>query len=163
MTSCATCARAAARDTGSAPDWDCIVRSAHWDLVHAYDSRLLGWMVLAARRHITSVAELTTDEATELGLAVRDVSLALTTVMGAAKTYIVQFAEHPNHPHVHVHVVARLADHPPAWIGPGVFGALGAPEDERVSEADMNDLAERLRRALATHPYWGQSPDNVAR
>jgi RimJ/RimL family protein N-acetyltransferase/diadenosine tetraphosphate (Ap4A) HIT family hydrolase len=144
-TSCRTCELVRRRDEGAAPAWDSILRTGGWDLVHAYDTSLAGWIVLVLRRHAISVAALTEAEAIELGRLVRATSEALEHVTGCLKTYVVQFAEHPLHPHVHVHVIPRPADLTAADIGPGIFARLGVPEAERVSQRQMNQIAEALR------------------
>ena len=129
------------------------MRTEHWDVVHAYDSSLLGWLVLVCREHRSSLADLTESEAAALGPLVRSVSIALPDVCGCEKTYMAQFAEHPEHPHVHVHVVARRPSLPPERRGPNVFAELGVADDLRVSEAAMNELAAGLRshRLLRDH------------
>ncbi len=147
-TNCLTCTLTQARDEGRAPAWDSIRRFDHWDLVHAYDSALEGWLVLVLRRHLTALADLTDGEAVELGRLTRIVSSSLRQVTGCAKTYVVQFAEHPKHPHVHVHLVARPADLADELQGPSIFGFLGAAEADRVSEARRNALAFALRDVL---------------
>ena len=149
MAACGTCERLAQRDAGTAPLWDSISRSASWDVVHAYDTALLGWLVLVPRRHLESVGELTAAEAQELGELLRSVSACLKAELGCLKTYVMQFAEHPSHPHVHFHVVPRMPDMPAENIGANVFNYLAADPSERVTEAAMNALAERLRSALA--------------
>jgi len=148
MVACRTCELIERRDRGGAPTWDSIVRFSGWDLVHSYDTSLEGWLVLVARRHIESLADLTDGEAAELGSLIRRVSAAQIDVTGCVKTYVAQFAEHPQHPHVHVHVVARSADLPDADIGPNVFRRLGVPVGERVGEDRMTALALALRAAL---------------
>jgi diadenosine tetraphosphate (Ap4A) HIT family hydrolase len=148
MTSCRTCELVAARDAGTAPLWDAIHRTAFWDVVHAYDTALPGWLVVVARRHIVAVDELTEDEAAELGLLIRRTSVALKAVTGCVKTYVMQFAESPDHPHVHIHVVPRMADMPEDRRSTKVFGYLGVPDEERVSEARMNEIAAQVRRFL---------------
>jgi diadenosine tetraphosphate (Ap4A) HIT family hydrolase len=105
-------------------------------------------MVLVARRHIEAVDTLTEAEAAELGVLIRQVSSALRAVTGCVKTYVMQFAESAAHPHVHVHVVPRMADQPEAYRSTGIFGYLGAPEAARVSEARMNEIAARVRALL---------------
>jgi len=149
---CGTCARIAIRDAGDAPDWDAIVRTARWDLVHSYDTSLLGWLVLVPRRHIISVSELDVRESRELGDLLRFASGALEAEVGCAKTYVMQFAEHPDHPHVHFHVVPRAADLPDAHRGAGIFHYLGATDVQRVTGRDMNALALRLRRRYERFP-----------
>ena len=56
MKHCQTCELIARRDAGIAPLWDCIHRTAYWDIVHSYNTALPGWLVLVARRHIEAVA-----------------------------------------------------------------------------------------------------------
>lgn len=149
MPNCYTCELTCQRDAGTAPLWDCIWRTAHWDVVHAYNTSLPGWLVLVARRHIEAVAELTEAEAIELGLLQQRVSLLLGEVIGCVKTYIIQFAEAKEHPHVHFHVVPRMADQPEAYRSTNIFGYLGVPEAERVAEADMNAIAQQIRQGLS--------------
>jgi diadenosine tetraphosphate (Ap4A) HIT family hydrolase len=145
---CRTCELVARRDAGRAPPWDLIVRTAGWDLAHADSTSVEGWLVLVLRRHVTAVAELTGGEAAELGPLVARVSRALHDVVGCTKTYVVQFAEHPDHPHVHVHVIPRSRDLPDEHQGPRVFGLLGVPEVRWVPEARRNAIAADVRRHL---------------
>jgi diadenosine tetraphosphate (Ap4A) HIT family hydrolase len=145
---CQTCELLQRRDRGEAPPWDSILRTGHWDLIHSYDSSLLGWLVLILRRHVESVADLTDAEASALGHLARDVSRALQHALGCPKTYVVQFAEAREHPHVHVHVIARPPDLPDEARGPGIFRYLGRPEPERVPEDERNALAVELRKLL---------------
>jgi len=149
MNTCKTCELIAARDAGTAPPWDRIIRTPHWDVVHAYDTSLPGWLVLVARRHIEALDALTEDEAAELGQLIRQVSAALRAVTGCAKTYVVQFAEAREHPHVHVHVVPRMPNQPRNRRGVRVFRYLGVPKRRRVSEATMNRIAAEIRTVLA--------------
>lgn len=149
MTACLTCKLTRQRDAGAAPLWDNIWRTAYWDVVHAYNTSLPGWLVLVARRHIEAVAELTEAEAAELGLLQQRVSLLLGEVTGCVKTYIIQFAEAKEHPHVHFHVVPRLADQPEAYRSTNIFGYLGVPEAERVPEADMDAIVLQIRQGLS--------------
>lgn len=150
MRSCGTCERIRQRDAGEAPLWDSISRSAAWDVVHAYDTSLLGWTVLVPRRHVEAIDELETAEVHELGELMRNVSVFLKRHLGCRKTYVMQFAEHPQHPHVHFHLVPRMPDLPAASIGANIFSCLGVDEEVRVPEHAMNEFGERLRSALIT-------------
>jgi diadenosine tetraphosphate (Ap4A) HIT family hydrolase len=149
MTDCYTCELTRHRDAGTAPLWDSIWRTAHWDVVHAYNTSLPGWLVLVARRHIEAVAELTEAEAAELGVLQQRVSALLGEVTGCVKTYIVQFAEAKEHPHVHFHIIPRMTDQPEAYRSTNIFGYLGVPDAERVPEADMNTIAWQMRQGLS--------------
>lgn len=145
---CLTCELVARRDRDEAPPWDSIHRTPYWDIVHSYNTSLPGWLVLISRRHMTAVDEMTEAEALELGALIRQVSLALKAVTGCQKTYVIQFAEAAEHPHVHFHIVPRMADQPVDRKGPQIFGYLGVPDDERVSEARMNEIGAAVRELL---------------
>lgn len=145
---CTTCELLARRDVGTAPLWDNIFRTDNWDVVHSYNTSLPGWLVLVVRRHIESIDDLTDEEAVELGRLMRQTSIALKEITGCLKTYVIQFAEAAEHPHVHFHIVPRQADMPEDRRSVQVFNYLGVPESERVSEASMNDIARELQRIL---------------
>ena len=149
MADCYTCELAARRERNKAPLWDDVYRTDLWFLAHAYNTKLPGWMVLVPRRHVESIGELTADEAAQLGHLLRSVSQALKQTTNCAKTYVMQFAEHPQHPHVHFHVVPRMADQPPEYKGPRIFDYnKGTTDETRVSEAEMNALCEKIRAAM---------------
>jgi diadenosine tetraphosphate (Ap4A) HIT family hydrolase len=147
MHDCHTCELVRRRDAGNAPMWDSIHRTPYWDVVHAYNTALPGWLCLVARRHIAAIDELTAEEAIEMGQLIRQISLALKEITGCVKTYVVQFAEAPGHQHVHFHIVPRMRDQPEDHKGPDIFKYLGVPEDDRISEAVMNQIALEVRRS----------------
>jgi diadenosine tetraphosphate (Ap4A) HIT family hydrolase len=150
MKICQTCQLIARRDTGKAPLWDCIYRTPFWDVAHSYNTSLPGWLVLVVRRHIEAVDKLTDEEAAELGHLLQRTSHALNKVTGCIKTYVMQFAEMAEHPHVHFHVVPRMADLPEGRRSANIFGYLGVPEEERVSEEKMNEIAVKVRKFIRT-------------
>ncbi len=91
---------------------------------------------------------LTDEEALELGPLIKSVSQALHQTTACQKTYVVQFAEHPDDPHVHVHVIPRALELPVHLLRPGMFSQLGGPIGEWVPEDQMNEIAVRLRGIL---------------
>ena len=147
---CTTCELVARRDAGGVPDWDAILRTDHFDVVHAYGTSHPGWIVLVLRRHIAAVHEMTTAESVELGQLIRSVSLGLEAVVGCEKTYIIQFAEGEGHHHVHFHVVPRYAGMDPEIIGPGIFNTMKG--DDEVPEDERNRIALALRDYLKANP-----------
>jgi diadenosine tetraphosphate (Ap4A) HIT family hydrolase len=149
MTYCKTCELINRRDANNAPLWDCIHRAQFWDVVHHNSTTLPGWLVLVARRHIGAIDELTHEEAIELGVLLRQVSLALKATTGCVKTYVVQFAEMAEHQHVHFHVIPRMENQPENRRGTNVFEYSGASEEERVSEEIMNEIAVKVQNILA--------------
>lgn len=148
MIDCYTCELTARRDKGEAPKWDNIFRTQYWDVVHHFDTELPGWLVLVARRHIATVAELSEAEASEMGMLIRGVSQALEQVTGCLKTYVLQFADHPQHPHVHVHIVPRMKDQPDSRRGLRIMEYAGVAPSERVDEGTMNEIAGKVRHIL---------------
>jgi diadenosine tetraphosphate (Ap4A) HIT family hydrolase len=104
------------------------------------------------RRHIEAIDELTDNEAIELGRLVRRVSIALREVTGCIKTYVVQFAEHEDHPHVHFHIVPRMKNQPEDRRSVRIFEYLGVPEEERVSEESMNEISAKIQSILLSMP-----------
>lgn len=145
---CLTCELIARRDRGEAPLWDAVIRTAHWDLVHAYNTSLPGWLVLVSRRHLTAIDQLTDEEAAELGILLRRASIALRAAVGCVKTYVCQFAEQAEHPHVHFHLIPRMADQPDERRGPRVFGYLGVPDEQQIDEDVMNRIAAKVQEAF---------------
>jgi len=152
METCGTCALVARRDAGTAPFWDCIYRTHYWDVAHAHNSALPGWLVIVARRHIAAIDELTAEEALELGPVIRLTSMSLKQAVNCAKTYVMQFAEHADHPHVHFHIVPRMPDQPTDRRSALVFKYLGVPDSERVTDEAMNTIAAIVHARLAEAP-----------
>jgi len=148
MAACRTCELIQRRDDGAAPPWDLIVRTPSWDIVHAFGTSVEGWLVLVLRRHLTALADLDEVEAAELGPLIRSTSIALRDALGCVKTYVAQFAEHEQHPHVHVHVIARMPDQPDDMQGPRIFTRAGVADEDAVPEARMNEIALAVREHL---------------
>ena len=146
---CKTCEFSERRRLGEAPLWDDIYRTKSWVVVHANNTSLPGWLVLVLQRHIESLDELTEDEAIELGPLIRRVSMSLKCVLGCEKTYVIQFSEHRDHPHVHFHIVPRMKCQPANRRSVHVFAYLGVSQEECVSEGRMNEIATKVRVVLA--------------
>ncbi|GAB7036443.1 MULTISPECIES: HIT family protein [Catenuloplanes] len=140
------------RAAGTLPPRELIVADRHWRVAHAFDSALPGWLVLVPLRHVEAIADLTDAEAAGLGVWQVRLSRALRAVTGCAKTYLVQFAEREGFAHVHFHVVPRMPDLPADRRGPGVFGYLGTPDNDRVAPPAQDALAAALRTHLTPAP-----------
>jgi len=130
------------------PPREDIVSTDRWRVAHAFNSTLPGWLVLLPTRHVTSFAELTADEAHELGGLIRRVSTALEVVTGCAKTYLMQFSEAEGFSHLHLHLVPRSPTHPQEAMGPAVFTYLTADEAQWIPAEDLDDIAVSIRAAL---------------
>lgn len=137
---CAFCAV----DVDSAPARERAHLTSHWR-VTAHRSALPGWMLLIPRRHIESLSELTGDEASELGLLLRDAARVQAAEFDALKTYVMQFAEGVKH--AHFSLAPRRADLPAARLG--AAASAYNSEDEPLSESDRDALARQIGAAWA--------------
>ena len=141
---CYPCDRAAVVDL---PPRDDVVRTDHWRVAHAFNSTLPGWLVVLPTGHLASFTELTPEAADELGGLVRRLGIALETVTGCVKTYLMQFSEAEGFSHLHLHLVPRMADQPEDLRGPRVFGHLSEPEEHWLPEAERDGVALAVREA----------------
>lgn len=115
------------------------------DASHTTPRRLT--LILAPLRHVQSLAELTVEGAATVGPLLRNASIALTTVTGCEKTYVMLFAEADGFAHLHIHLVPRMADQPEDRRGPAMFGHLTDPHTLCADERD-----EIARALLAAWP-----------
>ncbi|WP_322755845.1 HIT family protein [Frankia sp. Cas3] len=147
---CYSCVGNGSLDT--LPPRERILLGSGWRVAHAIRAALPGWLVVVARRHVTSLGDLTAAEASELGLMTWRLGRALADVTGCAKTYVAAFSEAPGFTHIHVHVIPRAESLPTADRGPAVFSYLRRPASEWVSSEVMDSLAETLAVSLASMP-----------
>ena len=130
------------------PPRECVLDDGRWRVAHAIGSGLLGWMVIVPHRHMTSLSEMTPDEADALGPLMQRLSTALEVVTGAMKCYVVFLAEAPGFQHVHLHVIPRLVDAPPERVGIGAMQYLAEPNSEWVSHDEMDSISTKIREKL---------------
>ncbi len=114
----------------------------HWR-VTAHRSALAGWMLVMPLRHIETLADLTEQEAAELGPILRTAAKVQEREFGALKSYVMQFAEGVKH--AHFSVAPRRADLPADRKGAAI-SAYNA-KDEPLSEAERDEIALRIRAA----------------
>jgi diadenosine tetraphosphate (Ap4A) HIT family hydrolase len=148
---CYSCHESEIADT-DLPPRQRVWRTAHWRVVHAYDTSIPGWLIVIPVRHLTSLAELEPAEAGELGPLLAGLTRALTEEVGCSKTYVLLLAEAEGFSHVHFHVVPRMADHPTELRGPKIFGALGVPPGQAVAVAETDRLATAIAARLLLAP-----------
>lgn len=122
--------------------------SDSWRVSHAW-SALPGWLVAMPLRHVESLAEVTADEAVELGGLLRSASAALVDLVGCRRTYVMLFAEQPRYHHLHVHVVPRMDWFTEADRGPAVFRRLDVPPEEQVPAEERERLAAAIARFMS--------------
>jgi len=144
---CYSCATNQAESAGLPPRERILIGDG-WRVAHAVTATMPGWLVVIARRHVVSLADLTAAEAAELGLMTWRLSKALTRAFGCQKTYVACFAEATGFEHLHVHVIPRSPDLPADARGPAVFEHLRQPESRWVPQAEM----DRIATLLSTQP-----------
>jgi diadenosine tetraphosphate (Ap4A) HIT family hydrolase len=136
------------RPAATLPSRERVFDNGLWRVAHALTAALPGWMVVLPRRHVVSMAQLSAEEATAVGPVLAGLSRVLERTLGARKAYVAFFAEAPGFEHLHLHVIPRGADLPDDRRGPRVFSYLTRPADQRVTPAEMDRLADRLRPLL---------------
>jgi diadenosine tetraphosphate (Ap4A) HIT family hydrolase len=104
-----------------------------------------GWMVVAPLRHVEAVDALTAEELAGLMPLVAQVAAALRLETPTEKVYVAVFSEVLSH--LHVHVIARPPDLPPADRGPKVFAA--PPVETRRAEDVGRRVLARLEGFVA--------------
>ncbi|MFN8196492.1 MAG: HIT family protein [Nocardioidaceae bacterium] len=129
------------------PPREDLVRTAHWRVAHSFNSTLPGWLVIVPTRHVGSFTELTPPAADELGGLVRRLGLALESVTGCVKTYLMQFSEAEGFSHLHLHLVPRMAEQPEAVRGPRVFAFLTEDPAQWLSEEERDRVSLAVREA----------------
>ncbi|MGV8970675.1 MAG: HIT family protein [Rhodoglobus sp.] len=113
----------------------------HWRVI-THKSGLPGWLLVVARRHVLGIADLSVDEAADLGGQLREASRALVETLGAQKTYVMQFSE--DTPHLHFSVVPRMPDIPNDRKG---FAVAEYNAGEVQTESERDAIALRLTDA----------------
>lgn len=127
------------------PPRELVFDDGNWRVVHAFGSAIMGWLVVVCRRHLTSMSQLTPQEAAVLGPLLAALSTALETMFPACKAYVAFLAEAEGFEHLHIHVVPREDDMPPERRGKHVFDWLGVPEEEAVADEEADRIALELR------------------
>ena len=115
-----------------------------------------GWMVVAPLRHVEAIDALTREEQAALMPLVAQVAAALREETATEKVYVAVFSEVV--PHVHVHVIARPPDLPPADRGPRIFGAAPPVEARQAQDVAGRVLARLEGTAAGPVAGRGRSP-----
>jgi diadenosine tetraphosphate (Ap4A) HIT family hydrolase len=128
------------------PVYERLYADHEWRISHGW-SALPGWLVMSTQRHIAQLGELNEAEAIGLGRLLQACSSVLVEVVGAEKTYVMLFAEHPDF-HLHLHVVPCMNWFDESQRAERVFRFLNVPEDEQVSSAERERLAMKIAPRL---------------
>lgn len=130
----------------------CIYRTENWLVEHCVGPLGLGTLIVKPERHVTDVADLTEDEATELGPLLRRTSAVAMQLVGAEQAYNCLWSHAGGVP-VHIHYVvqpvtaAQLSEF--GMCGPSLQVAMFA-EGDVPPESDIDEVADRARRAFSS-------------
>jgi diadenosine tetraphosphate (Ap4A) HIT family hydrolase len=124
----------------------------YWQVEHAYPSKLVGWLVLALRRHATALHELTPGEFDELGPLLERTVQIVHAVFGSAKEYAACYAEARGFEHIHFHVVPRGHDLPQQFHGAGSFDLIRVSASDAASRDLVKECCEKLRDEFLKRP-----------
>lgn len=125
----------------------------HWLVEHCVGPLGLGTLIVKPRRHVTSVAKLTDEEAHELGPLLRTASVVAGELVRAEQVYNCLWS-HAGGTTVHIHYVVqpvtaelmeRYGCHGPA-LQAAMFTDREAPTDSRIA-----DVADQARAAFNRH------------
>ena len=123
-----------------------LVRAQHAVVPDGQSGVYLGWLVVTPLRHVTSVADLTDEEALDMGRARTRLALALQD-SGASHVYAAVIGDQVAH--LHEHVVARWPDTPREWFGP--MKVLDWPGAHRAHDHGIRLFCGGLRERLQGH------------
>ena len=128
-----------------------ISRTTSWLVEHCIGPLGLGTLVVKPERHVTSVADLTDDEAKELGPLLRRASQVAGRLVDADQVYNCLWSHAGGEP-VHVHYVVQ----PVTKAQMSAFGAHGPglqvamfSTGGSLDPADVERVCERARRHFA--------------
>lgn len=121
-----------------------------WLVEHCVGPLGLGTLIVKPRRHVTSVGDLTEDEAAELGPLLRATSVVAGDLVAAEQVYNCLWSHAGGVP-VHIHYVVQpvtkdLMDQY-ASHGPSLQVAMFT-EGQVPSEEEIEDVAQRARAAF---------------
>lgn len=129
-----------------------IFRTGHWLVEHCVGPLGPGTLIVKPERHVTSVADLSDDEALELGPLLRRASAVAGQLVKAEQVYNCLWS-HAGGVSVHIHYVvqpvtsAQMAEF--EGHGPRLQLAMFS-RNEAPSESEINRIAERARQMFAS-------------
>jgi len=121
-----------------------IYEGEYWLVEHAYPCGMVGWLVLALKRHAEALHELSEEEFAELSKLQHHVATILHQELGCEKEYVACFGEAAHFNHIHFHVVAKPHNLPDELRGTGIFRMLKVTEEEAPRDM-IREFCEHLK------------------
>lgn len=129
---------------------DALIYISHAQLWGDETDHYLGHIMIETKRHTPLLSDLTQEESEAIGRFTSLVAKALVQTESAEHVYSFVIGHHV--PHLHVHVIARYPGAPREYWGTHVDDWPDAP---RGGEAEINQVAERIRAFLAEQAKSG--------
>ncbi|HEX5370985.1 MAG TPA: HIT family protein [Dehalococcoidia bacterium] len=128
-----------------------IFESENWLLTHQVrPASLAGFLILQPRRHVEQIADLTTQEASEMGGLLRRATQALTRALQPEKIYVCSFGSGVKH--VHFYLIPRSSEMPPEVIGVDLLKELSTGR-WACSDEDAAHVAAQVRIEMRKQPF----------
>jgi|SRR5579875_2178829 len=129
-------------------------RTAHWVVEHCVGPLGLGTLVVKPQRHVLHVADLSEEEATELGPLLRRSSYVASQLVDADQVYNCLWSHAGGRP-VHVHYVIQPVTaeqvERAGTAGPDIQVAMFGAGDQ-PSEVEIEQVAARARSLFTAEP-----------
>ncbi len=122
------------------------VRAQHASTPEGRPGVYAGWLLVTPRRHVTSLAELTDDEAREMSVVRTRLATAL---RDSTALHVYSMVIGDQVPHVHEHVIARWPDTPEEHFGPTKL--LEWDGAHLMTDEGIRLFCDRLRDRLLGH------------
>ncbi|MFG1604850.1 hypothetical protein [Actinoplanes sp. NPDC049265] len=126
-----------------------IHQTGHWLVMHVLGSFGPGALAVVPLRHVVHTADLTGDEAAELGGLLQATTAAVTALTDPVQVYTCQWSHTGGEP-AHIHFVAQpirrsAMDQHPGRLGPMLQSDLIA-DGYRPTPAEVDEFAEAARK-----------------
>jgi diadenosine tetraphosphate (Ap4A) HIT family hydrolase len=129
-----------------------IFEGKYWLVEHAYPVKMIGWTVIALKRHAEALHELAVEEFLELAEIQSRLTRLLHESLNCEKEYVVCYAEMEHFHHIHFHVFAKPANLPDELKGGRSFGLLKVTPEEAVPPNEIIAFCELLRDKFVYTP-----------
>ena len=116
---------------------------SHAQLFGDEKDHYLGHLFIESKRHVAEYADLTDEEARQIGLWVKRLSQALLATLDMDHVYAFMIVD--GVPHVHLHIIGRYRGAPREYWGPRVDDW---PEAPRGGAEEIAEVAESIRTWL---------------
>jgi diadenosine tetraphosphate (Ap4A) HIT family hydrolase len=123
-----------------------LVRAQHAAAPEGKAGVYAGWLLVTPLRHVTSLAELTDEEAREMAVVRTRLATAL---RDSTARHVYSMVVGDRVPHVHEHVIARWPDTPEEHFGPTRL--LEWDGAHQMGDQGLRLFCDRLRERLLGH------------